>query len=127
MAENRTELADKILEKTSPKITATMQDEEGTGIPAASLTTLTLTLYNLDDSSNTIINSRSDQDVLNANNVTVNSSGNLVWSVQALDTIIVGDKGVEKHRAVFEWTYSSGTKNGKHIIDMDIRNLEKIT
>ena len=127
MAENRTELPDKILEKTSPKITATIQDEDGTGIPAASLDTLTLTLYNLDDSSNTIINSRTAQDVLNTNNVTVDSSGNLVWLVQPLDTIIVGSKGVEKHRVVFEWTYSSGTKNGKYIIDMDIRNLVKIT
>ena len=127
MSENITELEDVILEKTSPKITATIQDEDGTAIPAASLDTLTLTLYNLNDSAKTIINDRDAQDVLNTNNVTVDSSGNLIWSVQSLDTIIVGTQERENHRAVFEWTYSSGTKNGKYQIDMEIKNLAKIT
>lgn len=127
MAENITTLVNEILEKTSPKITATIQDEDDVGIPAASLDTLTLTLFNFDDTAKTIINSRTAQDVLNANNVTVDGSGNLVWSVQALDTIIVGTAAYERHRAVFGWTYNSGAKNGKHIIDMTIKNLIKTT
>lgn len=125
--ENRTVLDAKIPEKTTPEITATIQDEDGNGIDAADLTTLTLTLYNLDDAAKTIINNRDDQDVLNTNNVTVSNVGALVWSVQALDTIIVGSKATELHRAVFEFTYNSGAKNGKHIIDMTIINLAKIT
>ena len=125
MSENITELEDVILEKTSPKITATVQDENGVAIPAASLNTLTLTLYNLNDSAKTIINDRNAQDVLNTNNVTVDSSGNLIWLVQSLDTIIVGSQERENHRAIFEWTYSSGTKNGKYQIDMEIKNLAK--
>lgn len=127
MAENKTVLEDIIPERSSPKITATVQDEAGDGIAASSLDTLTLTLYNLSDADKTIINSRSDQDVLNTNNVTVDSSGNLVWSVQALDTIIVSAPVLEQHRAVFAWTYSSGTKTGRYTIDMTIRNLEKVT
>ena len=127
MAENLIVLTDFINEKTTPKITATVQDTDGDAISGANLDTLTLTLYNKDDSGNTIINSREAQDVLNTNNVTVDSNGALIWSVQSLDTIIIGTRKLETHRAVFEWTYSSGTKNGKHIIDMTIRNLVKIT
>ncbi len=127
MSENITELTDKILEKTTPKITATIQDENGTAIPAASLTTLTLTLYNREDSAKTIINSRNAQNVLNANNVTVDSNGLITWSVQPLDTAILGTASSERHRAVFEWTYNSGAKNGKYIIDMTIKNLAKTT
>jgi hypothetical protein len=127
MAENITILADNIMEGTTPKITATIQDEDGSAIDTADITTLTLNLYNLDDTDNTIINSRSDQDVHNTNNVTVSSAGALVWSVQALDTIMVGSDLVERHRAVFKWTYSSGTKTGSYVIDMAIRNLEKVT
>ena len=127
MAENISILADNILEGTTPNITATIQDEDGTALADTDLDTLTLNLYNLDDEDNTVINSRTDQDVLNSNNVTVSDAGALVWSVQALDTIIVGTSLVERHRAVFKWTYSSGTKAGSHIIDMAIRNLEKVT
>lgn len=124
MAENITVL-DVIFEKTSPKITATIKDEDGNPVAAGSLNTLTLTLYNLDDAAGTIINSRNAQNVLNANNVTVSGGGVLTWSVQSLDTIIIGSGNYERHRAVFEWTYSSGAKNGKYIIDMTIRNLFK--
>lgn len=125
MAENRTELADIIYEGTTPKITFDIEDEDGNTISASNLDTFTLTLFNLDDSDNTIINSRSDQDVLNTNNVTVDSEGAVVWSVQALDTIIVGTDNIERHRAVFAWTYNSGNKSGAYIIDMRIRNLIK--
>jgi len=127
MAENITILADNIMEGTTPKITATIQDEDGNAIADTALDTLTLTLYNLDDADNTIINSRDGQDILDANNVAVDGSGVMVWSVQAGDTIIVGSDLVERHRAVFKWTYSSTTKAGSYVIDMAIRNLEKVT
>lgn len=126
MAENIETLDDNIMEGTTPKITATIQDENDAVIDVADLNTVTLTLYNLDDADNTIINSRNAQDVKNANNVTISSLGALVWSVQVLDTAIVGSTETERHRAVFAWTYNSGTKTGRHVIDMVIRNLEKV-
>ena len=123
---NLTTLTDDIMEKTTVKITAIVEDENGDGIPAVSLNTLTLTLYSLED--DTIINSRNDQDVLNTNGVTLDVSGNLVWTVTPADTIIVNTLlNAERHRAVFEWTYTGGSKNGKHVIDMRIINLVKIT
>ncbi len=123
---NLTILTDDIMEKTTVKITATVEDENGDGLAAASLDTLTLTLYSLED--DTIINSRDAQDVLNANGVTLDVNGNLIWTVTPADTIIVDTRlKAERHRAVFEWTYDSAAKNGKHVIDMRIINLVKIT
>ena len=123
---NITILTDDIMEKTTVKITATVEDENGDGLAAGSLDTLTLTLYSLEDDA--IINSRDAQDVLNANGVTLGGGGNLVWTVTPADTIIVDTTlKAERHRAVFEWTYISGAKNGKHVIDMRIINLVKIT
>ena len=123
---NLTILTDDIMEKTTVKITATVEDEDGNGLAAASLDTLTLTLYSLED--NTIINSRDDQSVKNVNGVTLDANGSLIWTVTPADTIIVNTTlNAERHRAVFEWTYDTGAKNGKHVIDMRIINLVKIT
>lgn len=126
MAENIDILSDGILEKSTAKVTTTVLDEDGVAIPGTSLDTLILTFFNIDDSNNTVINSRDGQNVLNANNVTVDSSGNLIWLMQVLDNIIVASTGkTERHRAVFEWTYSSGTKTGKHIVEVSVINLVK--
>ena len=125
MAENITELPDIIHQGTTPKLTFDIENEDGVVIPSASLTTLTLNLFNLDDEDNTILNSRTDQDVLNANNVTVSGAGAGVWSMQVGDTAMVGTGYIEGHRAVFKWTYDSGNKTGDHIIDMRIRNMIK--
>ena len=127
MAENITELPDIIHQGTTPKLTFDIEDEDGNAIPAGNLTTLILNLFNLDDSDNTVLNNRTDQDVLNANNVTVSSGGAGVWSMQVADTAMVGTDNIERHRAVFKWTYDSGNKTGDHIIDMRIRNIIKTT
>jgi hypothetical protein len=128
VADPITTIEDEILEKTTPKITAIIKDEAGVGIPATSINSLLLTLYNLDDApTHTILNSRNAQNVLNTSNVVLDESGNLTWSTVPDDTAIVGTESNEKHRAVFEWTYNGGVKNGKYIIDMTIKNLEKTT
>jgi len=129
MATNVTTLADEILEKTTPKLTAVLKDEDGNPIADTDLVALELTLYSMEDPpTHTIINSRSAQDVLNKDNVTVDGSGNLTWEVQAEDTAILdGSRTKERHRAVFDWTYNAGAKRGRHIIDMTVRNLEKVT
>ena len=124
---NTTTIQAQILEKTTPTIKGTLKDENGTAIPAASLATLTLTLYSL-SGAQPIINTRQEQNVLNANNVVVDSSGLLTWSMQEADTAIIAttEVGSEKHRAVFAWGYGSA-KKGRHIIDMTITSLEKVS
>lgn len=124
----RTVLTDKIPESTTPKITAVIKDEDGNPIPAASLTTLTLNLFNLSDNPTfAVINGRTDQDVLNINDVAVDSSGNLTWSTQTADTAIQNAAlNEETHRAMFSWSWNAGAKTGRHIIDMTVVNLKKV-
>jgi len=116
-------------ERTSAEYTALVADEDGNGIDAADLDTLTLTLSNLADGS--IINSRNAQNVLNANNVTVDAEGNLVWSITPSDTVMVRTAVkigyTEKHRALFRWTWDGGAKAGSHEMVMLITNVAKVT
>lgn len=119
-----------VLEETTALYGTTVQDEDGTGIAAASLDTLTLTLYNKDDSEKNTINSRSGQDVLNTNGVTVDGSGVLEWTMEPADNQIMGTPaigGTETHIALFEYTYSGATKAGKHEVEITVENLDKVT
>lgn len=111
-------------ELTTGVYTGSLVDDTGAAIGAASLVTLTLTLY--DAITKTYINARNAQNILNANNVTVDSSGNLIWSVQALDNLIVNDTlSTELHVALFQWTYGAGAaKSGKHAVGIRVVNFE---
>lgn len=114
-----------LLEKTTHVYSAVIKDEANDVVPAAQLTTLTLTQYALQ--TGTIINSREGQNVLNANNVTVTSGGVLTWIMQPADNAIVNAAlEYEFHIALFEWTYASGAKAGKHEVEFKIQNLTKV-
>ena len=118
-------MADKIANEHSiAKYTAVIKDEDDVAIAAASLTTLTLTLYNSDDGA--IINSRSVEDVLNANNVVVDSSGVLTWTMQPADNAITGTGEFETHVALFEYTWSAGAKRGSHEVTLIVQDITKI-
>lgn len=116
-----------IPEKTTKVITFVVADENDAPIPAASLSTLTLTLYPLRQPATTI-NARVAQNVLNTNNVTVDSGGNGRWESQPADNVIIESHlAVEIHRALFEYTWAGGTKSGKHEIDLYVQNLHRVT
>lgn len=119
----------KVREKCTAVYTATIKDENGVALASASLTTLTLTLY--DQASGTIINSRDAQDILNTHNVTVSALGVLVWTMQPADNAIVGTSVAagyrERHVALFQWTWSAGTKAGKYEVLIDVEQLVKVT
>jgi len=90
-------------------------DENDAGVPAASLTSATLTLYDMDmadlaSSPRTgILNARDAQDVLNTNDVAINASGHVVWTMQALDNVIVtARRQLERHRAAFDFVWPTG-------------------
>jgi hypothetical protein len=113
-------------EKTSSEITGQLQDETGAGVPAASLTSFTLTLYDLNTGQ--ILNSRNAQNVLNANGVTVDSNGNVVWTLSPADNAIVTDAlGVETHIALFQWTWAGGLKGANVEVAIPVRNLAKVS
>jgi len=125
MAVSPTTFTTVVNEKSTAKYTATLKDEDGVIIPAANIVSLTLTLCEVPDG--TIINSRSDQDVLNTNNVTVDSSGILIYTLQELDTIIVNAAlATEIHRATFKMTFNT-TGKATWDVDFTIRNLAKVS
>ena len=97
--------------------TATVVDEADNPVPGSTLDTMKLTLYL--NGVGTIINGRDSQNTLNANNVTIDESGNLTWLIQKADNVILDannlDNGIETHKALFVWTWSSGTKQGSDL------------
>lgn len=114
-----------VQEKETTKFTATITDEAGAVLASASISALTLTLY--DHASGDIINSRNAQDVKDTNNVTIHAtSGLMTWTSVANDHVMSDTtKEYELHVALFEWTFSS--KTGRHEILMLVRNLTKVT
>lgn len=117
-----------INERTTARYTALAVDETEEPIPASSLSTLTLTLY--DKASGEIINGRQAQDALNANGVSVDESGNVEWIITPDDTPVVGTPRpglVETHIALFEWTWAGGTKAGKHELELLVKQIAKVS
>ena len=115
----------RVREGCTAKYTATIKDESGAALAAAALHTLTLTLY--DQTSETILNSRNRQDVLNTNNVAIDASGVLTWTMQPADNAVLdATQKVERHVALFEWTWDSGAKAGKYEVKIDVENLKKV-
>lgn len=115
----RTVLPEEIPEKTTPTLSAEFRDGNNTLI--ATLTTATLTLYN--DRDGSIINSRNNFDV----SASV-SGGVLTFVLATADTAIVDTTQLtETHIALLQWTWDSGSKSGKHEIEMRVKNLTKIS
>lgn len=115
-----------INERSTFRYTGKVVDEAGNAIPAAEISTLTLTLFNAADKS--IINTRDDQNALNANGVTLNDSGELTWNSASEDSPIVGNVGLgltEHHIAQFEWTWGSG-RRGSHKVDLFVVQMHEI-
>ncbi len=113
-------------EGTTPEYQVNLLDFADVAIPDADLDTLKLTLY--DRLTGTIINSRDDQNVLNANDVSV-VNGLLTWQLQPADTAMHNsDREAEIRVALWEWTYSPSTETllGKHETVMRLRNLTKV-
>lgn len=119
----------RVEEKITARYKVILSDETGAVIPLSDMTTITLTLY--DDYTGTIINSRNAQNVKNTNNVTYTEAGLLTWTLQPNDNIIVSSdvrtNSYEKHIALFEFTWDSGAKAGKHELEFQVRQLNKVT
>jgi len=129
-----------ILEQASGVYRASITDEAGALLPGSTLATLTLTLYVIGAGGTiTYINSRDHQDVFNTNGVQVfdalqtdtfldgsTVTYNLKWIVAPEDTTLVSDQlKVERHIALFEWTWGVG-KKGKHEVVLGVKNLNEV-
>lgn len=102
-------------------------DGNGDAIDGVQLTTVTLTYYDL--ISEAIINSRENQNIYNANDVTVvvvasPLSTTVTWTLQPEDTIIVDSRReTEEHIALFHWTWDSGNRSAAKEIQFTVENL----
>lgn len=97
-------------EGESMNIITTLKDLASPAATVTSVTTIVLTLYNVRDES--IINSRTAQDINNANSSTF-SSGVLTIELDASDSVIVETDHVakgetEEHVAKVTYTWSDG-------------------
>ncbi len=117
----------RVVEGGTPTYSCILKDQNSEVIDSGDLTTLTLTLY--DFISGTIINSRSKQDILNKNNVTIDGNGLLTWDMVVADNAIMGTSvlvgGLEQHVALFEYTWGVA-KAWKHEVKFDVLNLAKV-
>ena len=113
-----------VQEESSYELTIPWLNQADEPLLLVEVASLTLTLYEL--RSGVIINSRSDQDILNANGVTFHSTtGIMVWSIQPADTAAVTTTRRETHRALFELTLGTGAKK-KLEVDLVVSNLQKV-
>lgn len=121
-----TTISAEVAEKVTVRITGTIKDHTDTAIPAASLSTLTLTLY--EKKSGTIINTRSAANVLNTGGGTVTSGGVLTMVLDPADNALVTQApATEVHVALFEWTYNSGAAAGRALVEFTVSNFLKVT
>lgn len=112
-----------ISEGTTPDYIAYLLDKDQNPIPGSVLTTLTLTYFQ--EYTEEIINSRSLQNVLNTNGVTVDSVGKLTWTLGAADSAILDDSlHQEPHLARFDLSYPGpgGTEVSRHEVRLLVKN-----
>jgi hypothetical protein len=108
---------------STPFLNAQFVDKDGvTPIPAAVLTTLTLSI--VDTGSKAIVNGVSARPILNADRGTVDNQGNLTIALQALDTALLNAADEQEFRSlVIDWTYNAGANVGRCQVNFVIAGL----
>lgn len=110
-------------ERSTGVVTAILRDETGAPVAKASMTSLTLTLY--ERTTGAILNSRRNQNVLDANNVTMGVADGLVtWALQPADMAIVSQLTAEAHVALFVAKWSGGTKERPWQVILPVVNYQ---
>jgi hypothetical protein len=115
------------VERTTPDYTAQLVDRDENPVPGDVLDSLVLTYYQ--EYTGEIINARTGQSVHNANGVTLDDAGNLVWRLRPEDLAILDDDlSHEPHIALFEFSYAGpeGEQFGKHRVRFLVANLSKV-
>lgn len=113
-------------EGTTPDFTTVLLDNNNQSVAGSVLDTLTLTYYQ--EYTHTIINGRNVQNVLQANGITVDEDGNLLWELSLLDTVILNDAlATEPHIAFFEfsWPGALGTEVNRKEYRFLVDNVQR--
>ena len=117
-----------VTERSSALYTATLVDEAGDAVERDAIDSLRLWLYEV--RSNTIINSRDNQDVLaqGSHGVTF-ADGVVSWQLSPDDNAIVRatqQPVVEYHEAVFAATWSGGARGKTWKVSIRVSNLTPV-
>lgn len=121
-------------ERTNANYTVTIKDQAGAVIPKANISSFKLTLLNLDDDAQTIINSRNAQEQATGftGDLTVGVSDGLVtFKMQPADNQLIlltpgQNQRYERHRLIFDITLTNGTR----LVWQDeivVENKDKVT
>lgn len=98
---------------SSASFQADMLDEDGEIVPGSTLQSLLLTLKH----NASVINGRNAQNVKNANGVTIDEKGHMIWTMDPRDNPIntpnLPDGTTEQHKATFVWSWAGGAKQGQ--------------
>jgi len=121
-------LSNTLVEGTTGVYTFALADEAGSAIDPGFLDSLTLTAYDLD--SNTIINNRDHQDILNANNGTVATdpgppvATTVTLELQPADTVILDETRLKEYRILaFRWSWDNETRVAAHVVSFAVENV----
>lgn len=96
-----------------------------TPLPGEVITSLTVTLYAIDQNGfDVIVNSRFRQPILNLNGGALDTLGRLTWDWSAADMAIVTSAAVERHVALIEWGWAG--RAGKREILFVIANPRQV-
>lgn len=115
----------KINERSTTTYTVMLNDEDGNPVLTSAMVSLTLTFCTT--TLGTEINGRTDQNILNANDVTY-TDGAIVWDMQQIDNAIIDGAGEnpELHLATFSAVWNTD-KRKTWTVEFQVTDLSKIT
>jgi len=111
-------------EGESGNITSILQNKVGNTLTKSEIGTLTITIIDL--RSNSVVNNRLNQNILDANDGTVSTEGELTFKLQPEDTVNVGSPKyfLEERQITIQWTWvdlSGDINTGKHVFSIYIK------
>ena len=119
-------MAFEVTEQSTASVSGIFKDELNAVIGSGDMTTLIGTLY--EEVTEVVINSRDEQDMLNANGATLDGSGNFTLQLDPADNAILVDANeYEIHVLLLEWTYASGAKGGNAEVSVYVKNLAGVS
>jgi len=118
---------DFVNERTSAVFTTVFKRLGAKPLLPLSIDSLTMTLFAKDLPGKPVINSRQDQNILNANGGVLQLDGCFRLLLGVADNIVMNSAlSAEIHRMSFKWTYLNSTRTGRKEVDFTLRNLSKL-
>lgn len=121
-------LTETLLEGTTGYYSFTLVDDTGEGVDGVFLTTMTVTLYDVD--TNAVVNGRLCQNILNANGGTIATEVGppletvVTLELQPEDTVIFNEARLVEYRVlVFQWSWDLGQRHDAHAVQFGVENL----